>query len=84
VASVRLRIVEGYVFYPSTKVFQTNLLTLGLDGIDVILGMDWMTHHKITLDIAERSIEINSPAVGASTLFLPFRESLDPIVPKSQ
>jgi hypothetical protein len=34
-------------------IIQTNLLTLGLDGIDVILGMDWMTHHKVLLDIAE-------------------------------
>jgi hypothetical protein len=58
-----------------SKVFQTNLLTLGLDGIDVILGM---THHKVTLDIAERRIEITSPAVGVSTLYLPLRESMDP------
>jgi hypothetical protein len=36
-----------------SKVFQINLLTLGLDGIDVILGMDWTTHHKVTLDIVE-------------------------------
>jgi hypothetical protein len=61
-----------------SKIFQTNLLTLGLDGIDVILGMDWMTHHKVTLDIAELRIEITSPAVGASTLYLPLRESMDP------
>jgi hypothetical protein len=61
-----------------SKVFQTYLLTLRLDGIDAILGMDWMTHHKVTLDIADRRIEINSPAVGASTLYLPLRESMDP------
>jgi hypothetical protein len=61
-----------------SKVFQTNLLTLGLDGIDVILGMDWMTHHKVTLNIAERRIEITSPGVGASTLYLPLRGSMDP------
>jgi hypothetical protein len=30
------------------------------------------------LDIADRRIEINSPAVGASTLYLPLRESMDP------
>jgi hypothetical protein len=60
------------------KVFQTNLLTLGLDGIYVILGMDWMAHHKVTLDIAERRIEITSPAIGVSTLYLPLRESMDP------
>jgi hypothetical protein len=37
-----------------------------------------MTHHKVTLDIAERRIEITSPAVGVSTLYLPLRESMDP------
>jgi hypothetical protein len=40
--------------------------------------MDWMTHHKVTLDIAERRIEINSPAISASTLYLPLRKSMDP------
>jgi hypothetical protein len=44
---------------------------MGLDGIDVIFGMDWMTHHKVLLDIAERRIEITSPAIGVSTLYLP-------------
>jgi hypothetical protein len=40
--------------------------------------MDWMTHHKVTLDIAERRIKITSPVVGVSTLYLPLRESMDP------
>jgi hypothetical protein len=39
--------------------------------------MDWMTHHKVLLDIAERRIEITSPAVGVSTLYLPWRGSMD-------
>jgi hypothetical protein len=71
-------IVKSVPLQLGSKVFQTNLLTLGLDGIDVILGMDWMTHHKVTLIIAERRIEITSPAVGVSTLYLPLRESMDP------
>jgi hypothetical protein len=71
-------LVKSVPLQLGSKVFQTNLLTLGLDGINVILGMDWMTHHKVTLDIAEQRIEINSPTVGASTLYLPLRESLDP------
>jgi hypothetical protein len=61
-----------------SKIFQTSLLTLGLDGIDVILGIDWMSHHKVLLDIAEQRIEIASPAVGVSTLYLPLRGSVDP------
>jgi hypothetical protein len=71
-------LVKSVPLQLGSKVFQTNLLTLGLDGIDVISGMDWMTHHKVTLDIAERKIEITSPAVGVSTLYLPLRESMDP------
>jgi hypothetical protein len=71
-------LVKSVPLQLGSKVFQTNLLTLGLDGINVILGMDWMTYHKVTLDIAEQRIEINSPTVGASTLYLPLRESLDP------
>jgi hypothetical protein len=71
-------LVKSVPLQLGSKEFQTNLLTLALDGIDVILGMVWMIHHKVTLDIAERRIEINSPAVGASTLYLPLRESLDP------
>jgi hypothetical protein len=45
--------------------------------------MDWMTHHKVTLDIVERRIEITSPTVGVSTLYLPLRGSMDQ-VPMSQ
>jgi hypothetical protein len=40
--------------------------------------MDWMRHHKVTLDIDERRIEITSPAVGVLTLYLPLREPMDP------
>jgi predicted aspartyl protease len=39
-----------------SKTFQPNLVTLNLDGVDVILGMDWMTQHKVVLDISERMI----------------------------
>jgi hypothetical protein len=55
-----------------SKVVPTNLMALSLDGIDVILGMDWLTQHQLILDIATRMIEINSPIVGTSTLYLPY------------
>jgi hypothetical protein len=71
-------LVKSVPLQIGSKIFQTNLLTLGLDGIDVILGMDWMSHHKVLLDIAERRIEIASPVVGVSTLYLPLRGSADP------
>jgi hypothetical protein len=71
-------LVKSVPLQLGSKIFETNLLTLGLDGIDVILGMDWMTHHKVLFDIAERRIEITSPAVGVSTLYLPLRGSMGP------
>jgi hypothetical protein len=39
--------------------------------------MDWMTLHKVVLDISDRVVEINSPKVGHTTLFLPFKDGTD-------
>jgi hypothetical protein len=32
-----------------SKIFPTNLIAISLAGMDVILGMDWMTQHKVVL-----------------------------------
>lgn len=34
------------------KIFNTDLIILGLEGVDIILGIDWMTKHQVVLDIA--------------------------------
>jgi hypothetical protein len=34
-----------------SNLMKTDLLLLDLDGMDVLLGMDWMTRHQVTLDI---------------------------------
>jgi hypothetical protein len=57
-----------------SKVIQSNLITIKLGSMDVILGMDWMTQHKVALDISDRVVEINSPTVGQTTLYLPFKD----------
>jgi hypothetical protein len=46
--------------------------------MDVILGMDWMTRHKVVLDISGRVVAINSPTVGHTTLYLPFKDDANP------
>ena len=46
--------------------------------MDVILGMDWMTQYNVLLDISSRSIEINSPYQGTTTLYLPRQEYTTP------
>jgi hypothetical protein len=42
--------------------------------MDIILGMDWMTKHKVLLDISSRVFEIDSSYNGATTLYLPQQE----------
>jgi hypothetical protein len=36
-----------------------------------------MTRHKVVLDISDRVVEINSPTVGHTTLYLPFQDSTE-------
>ena len=55
-------------------VVNTDLILLPLEGMDVILGMNWMAQHGVMLDIPSRAVELNSPKYGATTLYLPFRE----------
>jgi hypothetical protein len=61
-----------------SKTFLTNLIHLGLGGLDVILGMNWLTQHQVVLDIATRMIEIHSPTNGHTTLYLPKVEGIHP------
>jgi ribonuclease HI len=59
-----------------SNVIKTDLVLLNLEGIDVILGTNWMTEHRVLLDISFRVIEINSPHQGATTLYLPQQKHL--------
>ena len=59
-----------------SKYILTDLILLGLEGIDIILGTNWMTQHKAVLDIFARAIEINSPTHGSVTLYLPSRDCI--------
>ena len=57
-----------------SKLIKTDLILLNLEGMDVILGMDWVIKHKVLLDISSRAVEIDSPYQGATILYLPQRE----------
>ncbi len=41
--------------------FVTNLIILDSKGIDVILGMDWLSKHKVPIDHAKKSIKLTTP-----------------------
>jgi hypothetical protein len=53
------------------QVFETDLIILSGQGLDVILGMSWMKKHKVMLDISVRLVHLNSPVYGKVTLHLP-------------
>jgi hypothetical protein len=61
-----------------SRIYATNLITLGLQGVDVTLGMNWMTQHRVLLNIPFRAVEIDSPTHGMTTLYLPSPESTNP------
>jgi hypothetical protein len=58
-----------------SRIFKTTLLILGLEGMDIILGADWMTHHRVVLDVAARALEIRSPTSEDLVLYLPSQDS---------
>jgi hypothetical protein len=60
-----------------SKIIPTNLIVINLVGMVVISGMEWMTQHKVILDIPDRIVEINSPTAGHTTLYQPFRDGTD-------
>jgi hypothetical protein len=37
--------------------FVANLIVLELKGIDAILGMDWLSKHKVPIDCAKKSVK---------------------------
>jgi hypothetical protein len=41
--------------------FVTNLIVLESKGIDVILGMDWLSKHKVLINCAKKSIKLSTP-----------------------
>jgi hypothetical protein len=53
------------------RVYKTSLIVLDGQGIDVILGMSWMKEHKALLDIAARTMQLDSPVHDIIVLQLP-------------
>jgi hypothetical protein len=50
------------------RVFSTTLIILEGQGIDVILGMNWMKMHRVVLDISARLVHLDSPIYGKVSL----------------
>jgi hypothetical protein len=41
--------------------FVGNLIVLESKGIDVILGIDWLSNHKVLIDCAKKSVKLTTP-----------------------
>jgi hypothetical protein len=65
------RIVQKVPLNLAGRVFETELIVLSGQGIDVILGMSWMKWHKAILDISMRLVQLNSLMYEKVTLHLP-------------
>jgi hypothetical protein len=62
------------------NLIKTDLVLLNLEGMDILLGMDWMTRHQVSLDISSRAVEIDSHDHRATILYLPQREYINSCV----
>jgi hypothetical protein len=63
-----------------SNLIKTDLILLYLEGMDILLGMDWMTKHQVSLDISSQAVEIGSPDYRATILYLPQREYINSCV----
>ena len=71
------QITRGVPIKLGSKIIDTDLIILALEGMDIILGMNWTTLHRVTLDVSSRAVEINLPRYGATILYLPSRECIN-------
>jgi hypothetical protein len=60
-----------------SHLIRTDLLVMDLKGMDVLLGVNWMTQHNVSLDIPSRIVEINLPEQESTILHLPRQECIN-------
>ena len=62
--------VRGVALDLNGTIFPTTLIVLPSQGIDVILGMNWMKEHGATINTSSRVIQLNSPTYGSLDIHL--------------
>jgi hypothetical protein len=60
-----------------SNLVKTDSIVLDLEGMNILLGMDWMTRHRVSLDISFRAVEIDSPYQGITVLYLSPRKCIN-------
>jgi hypothetical protein len=64
------QVVQKVSLELSGRIFSTNLIILSGQGIDVILGMNWMKAHRAVFDITGFLVHLDSPVYGKVILHL--------------
>ena len=52
------RIVPGSRLVIQDKDFQAYLIVLGIHDFDIVLGMDWLSKHRATLDFYKKEVRL--------------------------
>jgi hypothetical protein len=68
------QICRGIPIQLGSTLIRTALISLNLEEMDILLCMDWMTRHRVSLDIFSRIVEINSSEYRHTILHLPQQE----------
>ena len=55
------RIVPGSKLVIKNKYFPTDLIMLGIHDFDIVLGMDWLSKHRATLDFYKKEVRLVRP-----------------------
>ena len=55
------RIVPGSRLVIQNKDFPGNLIVLGIHDFDIVLGMDWLSKHRATLDFYKKEVRLVRP-----------------------
>ena len=55
------RIVPGSILVIQNKDFPADLIVLGIHDFDIVLGMDWLSKHRATLDCYKKEVRLVRP-----------------------
>ena len=61
VTMISKRIVPGSRLVIQNKDFPTDLIVLGIHDFDIVLGMDWLSKHRATLNCYKKEVRLVHP-----------------------
>ena len=65
------------------RLYLTDLISLAINGYDIILGMDWLAQYYVQLDCKSKEVSLNVPGELVIRLnFMKSRETLSLILGK--